>query len=129
MTLSNEIDQTTGTIVLKAVFPNTDNMLFPNQFVNARLLVGVTKDAILIPLAAVQRGNARGSYVFVVAANKAAQKQVVTISATQGDTVAIGTGLKAGAVVVTDGVDKLRSGSPVTVQMASNNASSDGGQQ
>jgi multidrug efflux system membrane fusion protein len=129
LTLSNEIDQTTGTIVLKAVFPNTDNMLFPNQFVNARLLVGVTKNAILIPLAAVQRGNARGSYVFVVAANKTAQKQVVTISATQGDTVAIGGGLKAGDAVVTDGVDKLRSGSPVIVQMASNNASSDGGQQ
>ncbi|MGC1343844.1 MAG: MdtA/MuxA family multidrug efflux RND transporter periplasmic adaptor subunit [Candidatus Binataceae bacterium] len=129
LTLSNEIDQTTGTIVLKAVFPNLDSMLFPNQFVNARLLVGVTKNAILIPIAAVQRGNARGSYVFVVAANKTAQKQVVTISATQGDTVAIGTGLKSGDVVVTDGVDKLRAGSPVTVQMASNNASSDGGQQ
>ena len=129
LTLSNEIAQTTGTIVLKAVFPNTDNMLFPNQFVNARLLVGVTKNAILIPIAAVQRGNARGSYVFVVAANKTAEKRVVTVSATQGDTVAIGTGLKAGEAVVTDGVDKLRAGALVTVQMASNNASSDGGQQ
>jgi multidrug efflux system membrane fusion protein len=129
LTLSNEIAQTTGTIVLKAVFPNTDNMLFPNQFVNARLLVGVTKNAVLIPIAAVQRGNARGAYVFVVAANKTAEKRVVTVSATQGDTVAIGTGLKAGEAVVTDGVDKLRAGALVTVQMASNNASSDGGQQ
>ncbi len=129
LTLSNQIAQTTGTIELKAVFPNLDNMLFPNQFVNARLLVGVTKNAVLIPIAAVQRGNAKGSYVFVVAANKTAQKQIVTISATQGNTVAIATGLKAGDIVVTDGVDKLRTGSPVAVQMASNNASSDGGQQ
>ncbi|MHB8381227.1 MAG: MdtA/MuxA family multidrug efflux RND transporter periplasmic adaptor subunit [Candidatus Binataceae bacterium] len=128
VTISNQISQTTGTIVLKAVFPNLDNMLFPNQFVNARLLVGVTKNAVLIPIAAVQRGNAQGSYVFVVS-GKVALKRVVQPSATQGNTVAIAAGLKAGDVVVTDGVDKLRSGAPVSVQMASNNASTDGGQQ
>jgi multidrug efflux system membrane fusion protein len=129
LTINNQIDQTTGTILLKAVFPNLDNMLFPNQFVNARLRVGVTSHAVLIPLAAVQRGNARGSFVFVVKPDKTAQKRIVTIGATQGDTVAIASGLSAGDVVVTDGVDKLRTGARVNLQMASNNASNDGGQQ
>ncbi|MGH7781273.1 MAG: MdtA/MuxA family multidrug efflux RND transporter periplasmic adaptor subunit [Candidatus Binataceae bacterium] len=129
LTLNNTIDQTTGTIILKAEFQNLDNLLFPNQFVNARLLVGVTKDAVLIPAAAVQRGNARGSYVFVVQPGKIAQKRIVTIGATEGDTVAVAAGLESGEVVVTDGVDKLRNGSRVAVQMAANIASTGGGRQ
>ncbi|HUY27841.1 MAG TPA: MdtA/MuxA family multidrug efflux RND transporter periplasmic adaptor subunit [Candidatus Binataceae bacterium] len=129
LTINNQIDQTTGTILLKAVFQNLDGMLFPNQFVNARLLVGVTRNSVLIPVAAVQRGNGRSAYVFVVNPNKTAQKQIVTVAAMQGDAAAIATGLQAGEVVVTDGVDKLRTGALVNVHMASNNADSNGGQQ
>ncbi len=129
LTINNQIDQTTGTILLKAVFPNTDNLLFPNQFVNARLLVGVTRNAVLIPLAAVQRGGAQGSYVFVVRPDKTVQKTLVKTAATQGDTAAIASGLKPGEVVVTDGIDKLHNRARVNVQMASNNAGSNGGGQ
>ncbi len=129
LTINNQIDQTTGTIILKAVFPNLDNMLFPNQFVNARLLVGITTDAVLIPAAAVQRGTSSSAYVFVVQQDKTAQKRNVTVGATQGNTVAIASGLKPGDVVVTDGVDKLRTGARVNAQMASNNAIVSGGQQ
>ncbi len=121
-TLDNEIDQTTGTIRLKAIFPNTDGVLFPNQFVNAKLLVDTRRATVLIPAAAVQRGSNQGSYVYVVGPDAAVQKRIVKVGATEGDTVAIDSGLKPGEVVVVDGVDKLRPGAKVTVQMAANTA-------
>jgi membrane fusion protein, multidrug efflux system len=117
LTTDNQIDQTTGTIKLKASFPNDDNSLFPNQFVNARLLVNTLHDAILIPAAGLQRSQ-QGSFVYVVKPDHTVEMRSVTLLATQGDVIAIAKGLAAGDMVVTDGVDKLQQGSRVNVQTA-----------
>jgi multidrug efflux system membrane fusion protein len=113
----NQIDQSTGTIKLKASFPNEDSSLFPNQFVNARLLVSTIHNAILIPAAGLQRSQ-QGSFVYVVKPDHTVEMRPVTVFATQGDVIAIGKGLAAGDMVVTDGVDKLQQGSKVNVQTA-----------
>jgi membrane fusion protein, multidrug efflux system len=117
LTTDNQIDQSTGTIKLKAAFPNEDNSLFPNQFVNARLLVNTIPKAILIPAAGLQRSQ-QGSFVYVVKPDKTVEMRSVTVGATQGDVIAISKGLQVGDVVVTDGVDKLQQGSHVSVQTA-----------
>ena len=117
LTTDNQIDQSTGTIKLKAAFPNVDNALFPNQFVNARLLVNTIPNAILIPAAGLQRSQ-QGSFVYVVKPDKTVEMRPVTVGATQGDVIAISKGLAVGDVVVTDGVDKLQQGSHVSVQTA-----------
>jgi membrane fusion protein, multidrug efflux system len=117
LTTDNQIDQTTGTIKLKAAFPNDDNALFPNQFVNARLLVSTVRDAILIPAAGLQRSQ-QGSFVYVVKPDKTVEMRPVTVGAVQGDVIAISKGLAANDLVVTDGVDKLQQGSHVSVQTA-----------
>jgi len=117
LTTDNQIDQSTGTIKLKAAFPNEDNSLFPNQFVNARLLVNTIPNAILIPAAGLQRSQ-QGSFVYVVKPDKTVEMRPVTVGATQGDVIAISKGLQVGDVVVTDGVDKLQQGSHVSVQTA-----------
>ena len=117
LTTDNQIDQSTGTIKLKASFPNEDNALFPNQFVNAKLLVNTLHNAILIPAAGLQRSQ-QGSFVYVVKPDQTVQMRSVTVGATQGDVIAIGKGLAAGDLVVTDGVDKLQQGSHVSVQTA-----------
>ena len=117
LTTDNQIDQSTGTIKLKAAFPNLDNSLFPNQFVNARLLVNTIANAILIPAAGLQRSQ-QGSFVYVVKPDNTVEMRPVTVGATQGDVIAISKGLAAGDVVVTDGVDKLQQGSHVSVQTA-----------
>jgi len=117
LTTDNQIDQSTGTIKLKGSFPNDDNSLFPNQFVNARLLVETLHDAILIPTAGLQRSQ-QGSFVYVVKPDHTVEMRPVTVFATQGDLIAIGKGLAAGEMVVTDGVDKLQQGSRVNVQTA-----------
>jgi membrane fusion protein, multidrug efflux system len=119
LTTDNEIDQTTGTIKLKAQFPNEDNSLFPNQFVNVRLLVDVQRQALLIPTAAIQRSS-QGSYIYVVMQNQTVQMRPVKILHTQGELSSIESGVQPGELVVVDGVDKLRSGSRVTVQLAAN---------
>ena len=117
LTTDNQIDQTTGTIKLKAAFPNIDNALFPNQFVNARLLVNTLPNAILIPAAGLQRSQ-QGSFVYIVKPDKTVEMRPVTVGAAQGDVIAISKGLQAGDMVVTDGVDKLQQGSHVSVQTA-----------
>jgi membrane fusion protein, multidrug efflux system len=117
LTTDNQIDQSTGTIKLKAAFPNQDNSLFPNQFVNARLLVNTIPNAILIPAAGLQRSQ-QGSFVYVVKPDKTVEMRPVTVGATQGDVIAISKGLAVGDVVVTDGVDKLQQGARVSVQTA-----------
>jgi len=117
LTTDNQIDQSTGTIKLKAAFPNQDNSLFPNQFVNARLLVNTLPNAILIPAAGLQRSQ-QGSFVYVVKADHTVEMRPVTVGATQGDVIAISKGLAVGDVVVTDGVDKLQQGAHVSVQTA-----------
>jgi multidrug efflux system membrane fusion protein len=112
LTIDNQIDTTTGTYKLKAVFSNEDNVLFPNQFVNTHLLVDTKRNLSLVPLAAVQRGP-QGTYVYVVGDGNTVKIQNVTIAQTTGGTVGISDGLQAGQVVVTDGQDKLQDGTKV----------------
>jgi membrane fusion protein, multidrug efflux system len=118
LTLDNEIDQTTGTVRLKAVFPNTDNHLFPNQFVNARLQLDVTHGATVVPAVAIQR-SPRGPFVYVVKPDQTVEAHPVTLGVTDGDDVAIDTGLTVGEQVVVDGADRLRDGSHVELQARS----------
>ena len=108
------MDPTTGTVRLKATFANEEGLLFPNQFVNARLLVETRKDVILVPAAAIQRGP-DSTFVYTVQADTV-QMRNVTVGPTEGDLTVVDTGSKPGEVVVTDGVDKLQSGSKVTVR-------------
>jgi membrane fusion protein, multidrug efflux system len=112
LTIDNQIDTTTGTYKLKAVFNNEDSSLFPNQFVNTHLLVDTRRNLSLVPLAAIQRGP-QGTYVYVVGDGNAVKIQNVTIAQTTGGTVGISDGLQAGQVVVTDGQDKLQDGTKV----------------
>jgi multidrug efflux system membrane fusion protein len=114
LTIDNQIDVTTGTVKLKAEFANKDDKLFPNQFVNARLRVETRHDAILVPVAAIQRGT-QGTFVYVVGEDKAVAIRPVTLGSSAGDIVAIEKGLAVGEQVVTDGADKLREGAKVEV--------------
>src|SRR5215813_1965084 len=112
LTIDNQIDPTTGTYKLKAVFDNESNILFPNQFVNTHLLVDTKRNLSLVPLAAIQRGP-QGTYVYVVGAGNTVKIQPVTVAQTTGGTVGISEGLEAGQTVVTDGQDKLQDGTKV----------------
>jgi multidrug efflux system membrane fusion protein len=117
LTFDNEIDQTTGTVKLKAQFDNLDYALFPSQFVNARLLINTMENAVLVPAAAVQK-SPQGSFIWVVNADGTVMQRGITVGATQGEASAISSGLTLGETVVTDGVDKLQPGAKVTVHMA-----------
>jgi multidrug efflux system membrane fusion protein len=112
LTIDNQIDVTTGTYKLKAVFNNDDSSLFPNQFVNTHLLVDTKRNLSLIPLAAVQRGP-QGTYVYVVENGNTVRIHNITIAQTTAGTVGISNGLQPGDVVVTDGQDKLQDGTKV----------------
>jgi multidrug efflux system membrane fusion protein len=112
LTIDNQIDPTTGTAKLKAVFSNTDNQLWPNQFVNADLLLETRKNSTVVPTAAILRGP-QGTFVYAVNPDKTVQDRVVTVSLTQGDTTVITAGLNPGDTVVTDGQDKLQRGSRI----------------
>ena len=118
LTVDNQIDPSTGTVKLKAVFPNTNGELFPNQFVNARLRLDVRRGATVVPSAAVQRGR-QGTFLYVVKPDRTAEARPVEIGVTQGDDVAITKGLALGDLVVVDGADRLRQGSPVEVRNGS----------
>ncbi|QYE35119.1 MdtA/MuxA family multidrug efflux RND transporter periplasmic adaptor subunit [Polymorphobacter sp. PAMC 29334] len=111
-TLDNQIDTTTGTVRAKARFTNTDGALFPNQFVNARLLLDTVKGAVTIPATAVRNGP-QGNFVFVVGPGSKAKLTPVTLGPTSGDNVSITSGIAAGTVVVTEGADKLKDGGAV----------------
>ncbi len=111
-TINNLVDPTTGTVKLKAVFENKDESLWPNQFVNARLLLNVEKNAVVVPSAAIQRGT-QGTFVFVVGPDNTAQIKQVKIGVTDGNLIAIDSGLNVGDQVMTDGQDKLQAGSRV----------------
>jgi multidrug efflux system membrane fusion protein len=112
LTIDNQIDPTTGTAKLKAVFDNIDNVLWPNQFVNAKLQLETRKNSTTVPTAAIQRGP-QGTFVYAVNPDKTVQDRPVTISLTQGDTTVITAGLSPGDTVVTDGQDKLQRGSRI----------------
>ncbi|MBZ5521222.1 MAG: MdtA/MuxA family multidrug efflux RND transporter periplasmic adaptor subunit [Acidobacteriia bacterium] len=115
LTIDNQIDPTTGTGKLKAVFENRDRSLWPNQFVNARLLLETKKNSTVVPSAAIQRGP-QGAYVFIVKPDKTAELRPVKIAFTEGNMVALESGLSAGDTVVTDGQDKLQTGSRVELR-------------
>ena len=118
LTVDNQIDPTTGTVRLKAVFPNDDSSLFPNQFVNARLLLDIKQGVTVVPSAAVQRGP-KGTFVYVVnEAEQTVSVRAVTVGVAQGEEAAIDTGLTSGEVVVVDGTEKLREGSKVELRPA-----------
>ena len=112
LTVDNQIDTTTGTVKLRAEFPNDDGTLFPNQFVNVRMLVDTRPDATLIPSAAIQRG-APGTFVYVVNDDKSVSVKPVKLGPVQGEVTAIDSGVAPGAMVVVDGADKLRDGAKV----------------
>jgi multidrug efflux system membrane fusion protein len=114
LTVDNQIDPTTGTSRLKAVFDNQDSALFPNQFVNCRLLLDVKHNVVIVPAPAVQRGPS-GPYVYVVNPNGKATMRQVTVGITEGNDVEITSGVTGGTMVVTDGQDKLQDGSSVQV--------------
>jgi membrane fusion protein, multidrug efflux system len=114
LTFDNLIDTTTGTIKLKAVFPNPDSALFPNQFVNARLLLTTERGVILVPSAAIQR-NAQEAFVYVVQPDQTVAMKTVTAGTTDGNVTAV-EGINAGDVVAVDGFDKLQNGVKVSVR-------------
>jgi multidrug efflux system membrane fusion protein len=112
LTIDNQIDPTTGTAKLKAVFDNKENQLWPNQFVNADLLLETRKNSTVLPTAAILRGP-QGTFVYSVNSDKTVQDRPVTVSLTQGNTTVVTSGLDPGDVVVTDGQDKLQRGSRI----------------
>lgn len=114
LSLDNQIDVTTGTIKLKARFTNQDDALFPNQFVNARMLVDTEQNAVVIPTAALQMGN-EGHFVWVLNDENKVSKHTVTPGIQDSLKVVINAGLSAGDRVVTDGIDRLTEGAKVEV--------------
>ena len=112
--LDSEIDTATGTVRLRALFPNRDEDLFPNQFVNAHLLVDTEHNVLLAPTSAIQSGP-NGAFVYVVQPDGTVAVQVVKTGVSQGDTVIVTSGLKADEQVVTSGIDRLHAGAKVTI--------------
>ena len=112
LTIDNQIDPATGTAKLKAVFDNKDNRLWPNQFVNADLLLETRKNSTVVPTASILRGP-QGTFVYTVNPDKTVQDKQVTVSLTQGDTTVVTSGVNPGDTVVTDGQDKLQRGSRI----------------
>ncbi len=122
LTINNQIDQTTGTVQLKATFDNLDNTLWPNQFVNAHLLLKKLNNALTVPASAMQRGP-DGSFAYVVDPQNSVEMRNVQVDLTQGATVVVKSGLKAGERVVTDGQEKLQAGMKVQPQAPAHQAS------
>lgn len=120
-TTDNQIDNTTGTLKLRALFDNKDLALFPGQFVNINLVLTTLKDQVVIPTAAVRRGAPNGvqsSFVYVVNANSTVSVRPVTLGQVDGEHVIVKTGVDLGEVVVTDGGDRLRDGAQVQLPEA-----------
>jgi membrane fusion protein, multidrug efflux system len=122
LALNSQISQTTGTLELKALFNNSDGKLFPNQFVNIRMLTNTQPNVVLIPVAALQR-NPQGTFVYVVKPDHSVETRTVTPGSTEGSLVAVNSGLSAGEIVVVNGLDRLHQGSKVALQMAQNTSS------
>jgi membrane fusion protein, multidrug efflux system len=114
ITVDNQINTTTGTVRARATFPNTHNELFPNQFVNARLLVKTLTQVDLVPSAAIQKNN-DAAFVYVIQPDSTVKSQDVKILATEADLSAV-TGVNSGDELVTDGFDKLQNGSKVVIR-------------
>jgi multidrug efflux system membrane fusion protein len=117
LTIDNQIDQTTGTVKFKGIFENADLSLFPNQFVNARLLLDTKHGAVITPTAAIQR-SPQSTFVYVVKPDNSVEVRNIVQGITEGDEASVEKGLDAGEKVVIDGIDKLQQGTKVTVRMA-----------
>lgn len=115
--IDNEVDPTTGTVRIKANFDNKDDALFPNEFVNARMLVETKRGVVIVPSAAVQRGP-DATFVYLVNPKQTIELRNVTLGQTEGEQTIIESGVSPGDVVVTEGVDKLQPGTKVTVRQA-----------
>ncbi|HEV2380079.1 MAG TPA: efflux RND transporter periplasmic adaptor subunit [Terriglobia bacterium] len=115
-TIDNQIDPTTGTVKLRATFPNQDNALFPNQFVNARLLVEEKRGVTLLPAAAIQRNNQQ-AYVWFVKPDSTVTVRQIKEGTREGDITEVASGLNPGDTVVMTGVDRLQEGSKVNAQL------------
>ena len=120
LTVDNVIDTSTGTARLKAEFPNNDNALFPNQFVNARLLIDTKRGVIIVPTAAVQH-SPDFDFVYIVKEDRTVEMRKIKQGLVQGDAALIDDGVQPGEVVVTDGVDKLQAGTRVEPRMIGQN--------
>jgi multidrug efflux system membrane fusion protein len=125
LTLDNEVDPTTGTIKLRAIFPNTDSSLFPNQFVNARLLVETQHGVTLVATAAIQR-NSQNAFVYVIGTDQTAKMRTITVGTANGDVTAV-QGVQPGEVIAVDGFDKLQDGAKVTVRSGKGKSKGSGG--
>jgi len=127
LTIDNVVDPTTGTVKFKAVFPNKGNELFPNQFVNARLLVEVRHDSVIVPVSAIQRGP-QGVFVYVVKADRSVTVRPVTLGVPEGGETSVDAGLAPGELVVSDGAERLHEGSLVEVKEAGKGRGNGNGQ-
>ncbi len=117
-TIDNTVDPTTGTFKLRAEFANDDEALFPNQFVNVSMLIDVQRGMTVVPTSAIERGQ-QGSFVYVVGADKKVSAKTVTLGATEGERVAVLTGITDADTVVVDGADRLKEGMEVDPQFPS----------
>src|SRR6201999_1362543 len=120
-TFDSQIDPTTGTIKLRAQFPNESKALYPNQFVNVRLLLDTHKGVTTMPTAGVQRG-VPGTFVYLVNADSTVSVRPVKLGVTDGDNVEVSSGLAPGDRIVVDGADKLRDGAKIVIRSESNPA-------
>lgn len=127
-TVDNQIDPTTGTVKLKAVFANRENELFPNQFVNVKLLLDVKKDVIIVPSAAIQK-SPQGAFAFVLKQDGTVSMRTVKSGITQGGETSVTEGLAVGEQVVVDGAERLRDGSKVEVKEPGQSGGKEGGRQ
>jgi multidrug efflux system membrane fusion protein len=115
LTMDNQIDPSSGTVRLKAEFANKDHRLFPNQFVNARLLLDTRRGVVVIPTAAIQRST-QGTFVFLVKADQTVAMRRVRLGPSEADEAAVEEGLAVGDLVVVEGLERLREGSKVVVK-------------
>lgn len=125
LAIDNQIDPNSGTVKLKALIENKNSELFPNQFVNAHILVDTIKNAVLVPAAAIQRG-VQSTFVYAVNSDQAVEMRDVTLGPTQNDITVVTSGLEPGDIVVTDGVDKLQDKMKVAVRRSDLNSNSSG---
>jgi membrane fusion protein, multidrug efflux system len=115
LTVDNQIDPNSGTVRLRAEFSNKDHVLFPNQFVNARLLLETKRGATVVPTAAIQR-SPQATFVFLIKADKTVTVRQVRLGPTEGDKASIDEGLSPGDLVVMEGAERLREGSTVEIK-------------
>jgi multidrug efflux system membrane fusion protein len=126
LTIDNQVDPATGTVRFKAVFANKNDELFPNQFVNAHLMVDVKTDATVVPASATQRGP-RGTYLYVVKTDNTVTQRPIEIGETQRGQTVIRSGVEPGELVVVDGAERLRDGARVEVKVQADDRTPKGG--